>query len=86
MLPFRLAGHLLLFINEGPSMETFDSQGKIMPIGASDQGIVSKKIKDKDGQGQGPRYQPQRKVASSQPPENDDAKTDKENHVIDIVV
>jgi hypothetical protein len=67
-------------------METFDSQGKIMPIGAADQGIVSKKITDKDGQEQGPRYHPQKKVASSQPPEEGDAKADKENHVIDIVV
>jgi hypothetical protein len=66
-------------------METFDSQG-IMPIGAADQGIVSKKIVDKDGQGQGPSYQPQKKVPSSQPPEEEEAKAHKENHVIDIVV
>jgi hypothetical protein len=67
-------------------METFDSQGKIMPIGAAGQGIVSKKIADKDGQGQGSQYQPQKRVVSTQPPEEGESKVDKENHVIDIVV
>lgn len=67
-------------------MESFDAQGKIMPIGAADQGIVSKKIADKDGQGQGSRYQPERKAATSQPAREGEAKADKENHVIDIVV
>jgi hypothetical protein len=67
-------------------MESFDSQEKIMSIGIAGQGIVSKKIADKDGQGQGSRYQPQKKVASSQLPEEGEAKADKENHVIDIVV
>ena len=67
-------------------MDTFDSQGRIIPIGAADQGIVSKKITDKDGQGQGPRYQPQKKVAPVQPPEEGDGDTETEDHVIDIIV
>jgi hypothetical protein len=67
-------------------MESFDSQGKIMSIGTAGQEIVSKKIVDKDGQGQGSRYQPQKKVASSQPAKEGETKADKENHVIDIIV
>jgi hypothetical protein len=67
-------------------MESFDSQGKIMSIGTAGQEIVSKKIADKEGQGQGPRYQPQKKAASSQPAQDGEAKADQENHVIDIVV
>jgi len=67
-------------------METFDSQGRILPIGAADQGIVSKKITDKEGQGQGPRYQPQKNVASNQLPEKEDGETQTEDHVIDILV
>ena len=67
-------------------METFDSQGRILPIGAADQGIVSKKITDKDGQGQSPRYQPQKKVAPVQLPEKNDEESQPEDHVIDILV
>lgn len=33
-------------------METFDSQGKIPPVIAVDQGLVSKKVVDKEGPGQ----------------------------------
>ena len=67
-------------------METFDSQGRVLPIGAADQGIVSKKIADKDGQGQGPRYQAQKKVLADQLPEKEDGETQTEDHVIDIIV
>ena len=67
-------------------METFDSQGGILPIGAADQGIVSKKITNKDGQGQGPRYQPLNKVASVPLPEKEDEETRTEDHAIDIIV
>ena len=67
-------------------METFDSQGRISPIGAADQGIVSKKITDRDGQGQSPRSQPPKKVAPVQIPENEDENSQPEDHVIDILV
>ena len=67
-------------------METFDSPGGILPIGAADQGIVSKKITNKEGQGQGPRYQPPKKVASVQLPEREDEETRMEDHTIDIIV
>ena len=67
-------------------METFDSPGGILPIGAADQSIVSKKITNKDGQGQGPRYQPLNKVASVPLPEKDDEETRTEDHAIDIIV
>jgi hypothetical protein len=67
-------------------METFDSPGRISAVGAADQGIVSKKITDKDDQGQGPRQQPQKKVAPVQIPEKEDGDSQAEDHVIDIVV
>ena len=67
-------------------METFDSQGRVSPVVAVDQGIVSKKITDKEGQGQGPRQQHQKKVAPVQIPEKDDGDTQTEDHVIDIIV
>lgn len=66
-------------------METFDSRGKIAPIGAADQGLVSKKITEKEGQGQGARQRPMNKVAPLQPEEVDEH-TPTENHVIDILV
>ena len=67
-------------------MDAFDSQGRIAPIGAADQGIVSKKVMDKEGQGQGPRYQPQKKAASVELPENEEKDAEMEDHVIDIIV
>ena len=67
-------------------METFDSQGRVSPVGSADQGIVSKKIMDKEGQGQGSRQQHQKKVAPVQIPEEDDGDTQREDHVIDIIV
>ena len=66
-------------------METFDSKGSVLPVGAPDQGIVSKKIADKDGQGQGNRHQNQKKAEPVQlPEEEEDIQTEK--HAIDIVV
>jgi hypothetical protein len=67
-------------------METFDSQGRILPIGAADQGIVSKKVADKNGQGQGPQPQPRKKAAPAQPPEEKAEETLREDHAIDILV
>jgi hypothetical protein len=68
-------------------METFDSSGRIVPIGATDQGIVSKKVTDKGGQGgQGSRHQLQKKDEPVQIPERDDEDTQTEDHVIDIIV
>jgi hypothetical protein len=66
-------------------METSDSQGRILPVGAADQGIISKKTTDKEGQGQRLRQQP-RKVAVAPAPEKDAEEGKKENHVIDILV
>ncbi len=66
-------------------METFDSQGRILPIGAADQGIVSKKVADKNGQGQGLQAQ-SRKKAAPQPQEEEAEATLKEDHAIDIIV
>jgi hypothetical protein len=66
-------------------METFDSQGKVLPIGAADQGILSKKITDKDGQRQAAQDQRKKKAASLELPEKD-AEPQTENHLIDIVV
>jgi hypothetical protein len=67
-------------------METFDSPGRILPVGAADQGIVSKKIADKDGQGQGPRQHPHKKVAPVPIPGKDNEERQTEDHVIDIIV
>jgi hypothetical protein len=67
-------------------MDIFDSQGRILSIGSADQGIVSKKITDKDGQGQAPKYQPQKKVAMVQLPEKEGGDTETKDHVIDITV
>jgi hypothetical protein len=67
-------------------METFDSSGRVSPVGAADQGIVSKKITDKEGQGQGLRQQHQKKVEPVQIPEKDDEDPQTEDHVIDIIV
>ncbi len=66
-------------------MDTFDSQGKVSPVGAADQGIVSKKITGKDDQREGTRQQLRQKPASVQvPEETEDTQTEK--HVIDIIV
>ena len=67
-------------------MENFDSPGRIAPVAAADQGIVSKKIADKDGQGERPPQHPPKKVASVPIPEKDDEERQAEDHVIDIVV
>jgi|YelNatPaOPRAMG01_1025707.scaffolds.fasta_scaffold00267_26 hypothetical protein len=67
-------------------METFDSPGRILPVGSADQGIVSKKIADKDGQGQGLRQHPQKKVAPVPSPEKDEEERQAKDHVIDIIV
>ncbi len=67
-------------------METFDSQGRILPIGAADQGIVSKKVADKNGQGQGLQAQSRKKAAPAQPQEEEAEATLKEDHAIDIIV
>ncbi len=66
-------------------MDTFDSQGKVSPVGAADQGIVSKKIAGKDSEGKGTRQQLRKKPASVQVPEETE-ETQTEKHVIDIVV
>lgn len=65
-------------------MDTFDSQGNVLPIMATEQSIVSKKIADKNGQGQGPQYQHPRKTSSQPLEEDEDIQTEK--HAIDIVV
>lgn len=67
-------------------METFDSQGKIPPIGATDQGILSKKIADNDAQGKASRQPLRKKVAPPQHSEEPDEPASKEEHVIDIIV
>jgi hypothetical protein len=67
-------------------MENFDSPGGVLPVGAVDQGIVSKKITDKDGQGQGSRQHPHKRVAPVQTSEEKDEERQAEDHVIDIVV
>jgi hypothetical protein len=66
-------------------METFDSPGRVLPVGTTDQNIVSKKITDKDGQGQSSRHQ-QQKSAGSLHPEDKDEDTNTAKHVIDIIV
>jgi len=66
-------------------MDTFDSKGTVTPIGAADQSMVSKKIADKNGQGQGPRNQLPKKAPPAAPLE-EDGDTQTEKHAIDIVV
>ena len=66
-------------------MDTIDSQGNVTPIAATQQDIVSKKITDKNGQGQGPGNQPRKKAVPERPPEEDED-TQTEKHAIDIVV
>lgn len=66
-------------------MDTFDSQGNVLPIGTNEQNIISKKIANKNGQGQTPRYQQQKKTASIRHPEEDED-TQTEKHAIDILV
>ena len=66
-------------------MDTFDSKGTVLPIGATEHGIISKKVADKNGQDQGPRQQHQKKTATNPPPEEgEDTQTEK--HAIDILV
>lgn len=66
-------------------MDTFDSKGTVLPIGATEQGIISKKVADKNGQGQGPGQQQRKKTATNPPPEEgEDTQTEK--HAIDILV
>jgi hypothetical protein len=66
-------------------METFDSQGRILPVGPADQNMVSKKITDKEGQGQEPRHHQQRSAGSAQSGEGEENSKTTE-HVIDIIV
>jgi hypothetical protein len=66
-------------------MDTVDSKGTVLPIGATEHGIISKKVADKNGQGQGPGQQLRKKTATIPPPEEgEDTQTEK--HAIDIVV
>jgi hypothetical protein len=66
-------------------MDTFDSKGTVLPIGVTDQGIISKKVADKNGQGQGPRQQQPKETATLPlPDEGEDNQTEK--HAIDILV
>jgi hypothetical protein len=67
-------------------MDTFDSPGKVLPVGSADQGIVRKNIADKDGQGQGPRQHLQKKVAPVPTSGKDGEERQTEYHVIDIIV
>jgi len=67
-------------------METFDSPGGVLPIGAADQDIVTRKIADKDGQGQESRQPPKKKVVPVQLSEEDNEEKQTAEHVIDIVV
>ncbi len=66
-------------------METFDSPGKVSPIGTADQGIVSKKISDKDGQRQAAQGRQKRPTAPSESTE-EGAVPRTGSHIIDIVV
>lgn len=66
-------------------METFDSQGRILPVGPADQNMVSQKITDKEGQGQGLRHQKQKSAGSDHGAEKDE-NTKTTEHVIDIIV
>jgi hypothetical protein len=66
-------------------METFDSHGQVLPIGAADQGMVSKKVSDKDGQGQTAHGRLKKKAAPPPVPE-EEAEPQSKNHLIDIVV
>lgn len=66
-------------------MESLDSQGRILPVGAADQDIVSKKIADDKDQGQSPRHQQQKSVKSSHTTEKDKDAKNKEPG-IDIIV
>ena len=43
-------------------MENFDSPGRIAPVAAADQGIVSKKSRTKMVRGKGPRNTPKKKL------------------------
>lgn len=66
-------------------MDTIDSQGTVTPIKTNEQDILTKKIANKNGQGQGQGNQPRKKAAPEQPPgEDEDNQTEK--HAIDIVV
>jgi hypothetical protein len=66
-------------------METFDSHGQVLPIGAADQGIVSKKVTDKEGQGQAAQGRLKKKAAPPELPE-EEAEPQEKNHLIDIKV
>jgi hypothetical protein len=67
-------------------MDTFDSQGRVSPIRAADQDLVSKKIEDKEGQGQGFQHHHQKKVEPAQIPEQEDENKQTDDHIIDIIV
>lgn len=66
-------------------MELFDSQGRVIPISAADEGLVTKKVADQPGQRQNPPEARKRKE-----PPSLDAEEEKpaagEHHLIDIVV
>ncbi len=66
-------------------METFDSHGQVLPIGAADQGMVSKKVSDKDGQGQAAQGRLKKKSVTPPLPE-EEAEPQTTDHLIDIVV
>jgi hypothetical protein len=56
-----------------------------MPLIKAEESMVSEKIADKEGQGQGPRYPRRHKATKPQPPEEGE-ETQAEKRVIDIVV
>lgn len=66
-------------------MDTVDSPGRITPLTTAEESMVSKKVEDKDSQGQGPHYPRRQKATKSQPSEEGE-ETQVEKQVIDIVV
>lgn len=65
-------------------MDNIDSLGKIFPPAAA-QGLLSKPVTDKDGQGPAPEFPPRERQVHPKPPEEDE-KAQAADQLIDIIV
>ncbi|MEW6386696.1 MAG: hypothetical protein AB1491_04175 [Thermodesulfobacteriota bacterium] len=68
-------------------MDTIDPQGKIMPLVPRDQTMITRKIEDKEGHANRPKYFARPKTPPAAPPvEEAEEKKPDDKHLIDIVV
>ncbi|OGP71516.1 MAG: hypothetical protein A2Y80_02410 [Deltaproteobacteria bacterium RBG_13_58_19] len=67
-------------------MDTIDPQGKIMPLVPQDQTMITRKVEDKEGHGNSPKYLGRPRTPPPAPPDEDEEEKPDDKHLIDIKV